>query len=132
MLRLLNCLIFTCSLMIFANSAIMAQELTMALDMTREETLIHLNDDIVEIHKEMYEGIKFVKAMNYDLASLEEIPTLGDGEVDSNFFSNILKKAISGANKLKVKYQDNPYIMVTGFKIEIGILPAISYDFKFK
>jgi len=43
-------------------------------------------------------------------------------------YDQVLEKV----RKLKEKYDDNPYVRVTGFNIDISIPPALSIGFEFK
>jgi hypothetical protein len=57
----------------------------------------------------------------------------GDFTIKSSGWWNSLREdLIERAVKLREKYQNNPYISITGFSIEIGVPPSLTIDFEFK
>jgi hypothetical protein len=45
---------------------------------------------------------------------------------------DLYERAMEQVKILKKKYEENPYIRITGFSLEVSVPPAISVDFEFK
>jgi len=76
------------------------------------------------------EGIESAWVSTTDVTPL--ISPVQTGYAKQSIIEKMYEKIMESVKKIRDKYQNNPYVSVSGFSIDIGMPPSVSVSFKFK
>lgn len=91
------------------------------------------NQPVIDIQSNNNSVSKISIPSGYEQIRIKQSPsqrTLDDSAHQNQ--SWLIQQTMDEVKEFYNSYTDNPYIKVTGFSLEIGIIPSVSIDFEFK
>lgn len=86
------------------------------------------NSEIIQINIPIADFQNKVDGLNHNVKSNKPLPK----NISKNQTQDVYEMIINKMWVLKKKYENNPYIRISGFDINIGIIPSVTVSIEFK
>lgn len=116
----------------------------LAQNNSAEKSIKDISSDLASINQQLLEIYQSQQAttQTVTIRSEKNIPT-AEYNVKTSFskkereqkmdpFNIMFEKIIKEIRDIKIKYEDNPYVSIKGFDINIGIPPSVTVALEFK